>query len=165
VEWVSQYSFAAAAEQPGTYTVHVPKGLTDATLFLGIGRWFQLDANSPELFGTSYRVGQVDSDRLDIRVRPYRLTTISIVVVAPRPDQVKVSVRYLREAEMKAAGAVFDALPPQSPDKDGKVRLWVLPGAELEVSATAPGSPTASARVRLTEGETREVSLRFDKIK
>ena len=164
VEWVSQYSFAAAAEQPGTYTVHVPKGLTDATLvFVGVVHRFRVDSNSPELFGPAYHIGRVDADRLDIQVRPYRITTIWVVAGGPRPDEVKVTARYLRQAEMQTAGVVFDPTPPQSPQADGKLRLLVLPGEDLVISATAPDNATATARVKLTEGETREVPLRFSK--
>ncbi|MGO9469366.1 MAG: sigma-70 family RNA polymerase sigma factor [Isosphaeraceae bacterium] len=167
MEWASQYSFAAAAEQPGTYTVRVPKGLTDATLFLGmiqgLPRWFRLDPKSPELFGTAYRLDRVDADRLGIQIRPYRLTTLRVVVSGSRPDEITVRPRYVRQAEMKAAGVVFDPLPPLSPDTDGKFRLYVLPGEELEISATARGNATATARVELAEGETRELRLRFTK--
>ncbi len=165
VEWASQYSFPAAAEQPGTYTVRVPKGLTDATLFLGmiqgLPRFFRLDPKSPELFGTAYRLGRVDADRLGIQLRPYRLTTIWVVASDPRPDEIKVMTRYVREPEMKEAGVVFDPLPPLTPSTDGKFRLYVLPDAEVEISATAAGNATAAARVKLAEGETREVPLRF----
>ena len=162
VEWASQFSFAAAEERPGTYTVHVPKGLTDATLYLGLPRWFRLDPKSPELFGTGYRLGRVDADRLDIQIRPHHRTTIRVVVSDPRPASFKVTARYVREADMKAAGVSFDPMPPLSADPDGKFPLWVLPGAELEITATAAGGATANARATLADGENREVPLRFN---
>jgi hypothetical protein len=164
VEWASQYPFGAGGEEPGNYTVLVPKGLTDATLvFIGPARRFRLDSKSPELIGQGYHVGKVDADRPDIQVRPYRVTTIWVVADGPRPHEIKVTARYMRQAEMQAAGVVFDPSLPQSPGDDGKLRMLVLPGEELEISATAPDNTTATARVKLTEGETRELPLRFGK--
>ena len=164
VEWASQYSFSAGGEQPGTYTVLVPKGLTDATLvFIGVVHRFRLDSKSPELIGPAYHIDRVDVDQLDIQVRPHRATTILVVAGTPRPDEIKVTIRYLRQAEMQTAGVVFEPTPPQSPRADGKLRLLVLPREELEISATAPDNATATARVKLSEGETREVPLRFSK--
>ena len=164
VEWASQYSFSAGAEESGRYTVFVPKGLTDATLIiLGRVHRFRLDAKSPELFGPAYHIGRVDVDRLDIQVRPHRATTILVVAGAPRPDEIKVTMQYLRQAEMQTAGVVFEPTPPQSPQADGKLLLLVLPGEDLVISATAPDNATATARVKVAEGETREVPLRFSK--
>ncbi len=168
VEWASQYTFPAAAERPGTYTVRVPKGLTDATLVLDglvldMVKRFRLDSKSPELFGPAYHLGRVEADRPDIQIRPYRMTTISFIVSEPHPEQIKVTARYVREAEMRAAGVVFDSSPPHSPGTDGKLRLLVLPAEEIEIAATAPGNSKASARVKLTEGETRDLPLRFTK--
>jgi carboxypeptidase family protein len=164
VEWASQYSLSAGGEEPGTYTVLVPKGLTDATLvFMGLVHRFRLDSKSPELIGQAYRLGKVDADRLDIQVRAYRSTIISVVADAPRPGEIKVTIRYLREAEMQAAGVVFDPSPARSPGPDGKLLMPVLPGEDLEIAATGPDNSTANVRVRLTEGETREIPLRLSK--
>ena len=164
VEWASQYSFSAGGEEPGNYTVLVPKGLTDPTLvFMGLVHRFRLDSTSPEMIGQGYHLGKVDADRTDIHVRPYRVTTIWIVADGPRPHEIKVTARYVRQAEMQAAGVVFDPSLPQSPGVDGKLLMLVLPGEEFEIIATAPNNTKATSRVKLTEGETREVPLRFGK--
>ena len=157
VEWASRFSFAAAEARAGTYTVDVPKGLTDATLYLGMIRSLPSGSASTRNHQSSSARPIVSAgltpNRLDIQLRPRRPTTIRVVVSDPPPGAIEVTARYLRENEMKAAGVIFDPVPPLSPDADRKFSLWVLQGAELEISATAangarhpPASPCPMAK-------------------
>jgi len=75
---------------------------------------------------------------------------------------VQVQAHYVHEKAMREAGAILVAgitpfLKPEGKNSD--VSYSVLPDEQIEVSATVPGTKTAIARVRLKDGEVRELNM------
>ncbi len=162
VEWANPLSWAAA-EVPNSYTRPIPKGLTDATLELSfMVQRFRLRPDGPELFGPAYRLGRVDAGLPEIQFRRYATTILKPRFGPPGskpPDGLKIEARYVREPEMIALGVLFQD-PTPTPIGAGATLIYsVLPDEEVELTATAPGLAPTSARVKLVEGETREVRL------
>ncbi len=157
VEWSSTYTVAAEADDRA-YTVLVPKGLANATLYFGgqVQR-FRLGPDDPELFGPVVKLGRVDADRPSIVVSRPRPGIIEV----PLAPGVKLAARYARQGDMEALGVVFDPRDPAPYilPKGELAQVFVLPGEEVELTATAPSLEPATARVRLGEGETRAVPL------
>lgn len=115
---------------------------------------------------TAVRLGTVEAGRPDIRIRRYPDSIVKIKVAGDDgkpPADVKLVAHYVREPDMRAAGVDFDRPQPQPFVSGGEFRHIILPDEEVEISATAAGGWARSARVKLAEGETREVTLRLTK--
>ncbi len=157
VDWFNTSTVATEAGDR-SYTVLVPRGLTDATLNFGAQvQRFRLEAGAPELFGPSVKLGRVDADQLSIAV--YRPCP-AIIEVRLAPGA-RLAARHARQGEMEALGVVFDPKQPTPyilPEGD-LARVYTLPGEDVDLTATAPGFEPATARVKLEEGETRAVPL------
>ena len=160
-DWFNQLSFAEMGKGKDVYSVRVPKGLEDATLELPfVPQRFRLAPDGPELFGPAYRLGRVERDRPEIRLRRYAPTVLKVRPPAPAPGGLKVEAHYVREPEMKAAGVVFkDPTPvPLGTFAASNLRFPLIPDEEVEITATAPGLAFEPLRLKLAEGETREVT-------
>lgn len=157
--WASRLSFLDISDDGKRCTVRVPKGLDDARI--EFGDWpqrFRLNPGDRELFGPAMRLGHVESGFPSIELRRYRATTLNVTLNAPNgksPADLKVQVHYLREPVLRDAGVVFEKTAPEPKLQDGRVHISVLPDEELVV--TVQGA--APLRVKLTEGETRDVTI------
>ena len=155
----------SASENP--CILRVPKGLVDVTMDFGMFvQRFQLGEKSPKLFGCGTHIDRIDHDLTGIKLYRYRDTTLKVhVIVSMDSDRSlpgNVEAHYVREKEMRDAGAILvsGTLPFLSQQgKDGDLHYSVLPDEEIEVSATARGMKTTIARVRLKEGEVRELTM------
>ena len=160
-DWATQASFAEMGKGKEVYAVRVPKALEDATLDLSfVVQRFRLGPDGPELFGPSFPLGRVAADRPAIQLRRYARTILKVRAPEPLPAGFAVSARYVREPAMKAAGVVFDK---PTPNPIGTVaardlRFSILPDEDVEIAATAPGLAFGPIRLKLAEGETRDVS-------
>jgi beta-lactamase regulating signal transducer with metallopeptidase domain len=162
VTWGSTFSFNTA--KPNHYSVRVPRGLTGAKLeFGGFVQRFQVGKNAPELFGTGFQLDRVDTDQPSITLRRYRETTLRIAALpdgATRPRSWKAEAHYVREPEMRAKGALFDQPLLTPREEKGALVFSALPDEEITLSTGVPGTERSQTRVKLTEGETREISVR-----
>ncbi len=136
--------------------------MTDATIEFGILQHFQLDDNSPKRFGNGVQLARIDRDLTGIKVYRYRDTTLKLHLEIPRgkaPGDLKVQARYVREKEMRDAGAIFSQ-PLLKPEGQGSdLQYSVLPDEEIELSLSAPNITPAINRVRLEDGETRSLTM------
>ena len=157
----------AAGENP--CILRVPKGLADVTMDFGqMVQRFQLDEGSPKLFGFGIHLDRIDRDLTGIKLCRYRDTTLKVHVhvAGPVPGGKlpgNVQVHYVREKEMRDAGAILASgtLPFLREDStDISLSSYpVLPDEEIEVSAAFRGMKTPIDRVRLKEGEVRELTI------
>jgi beta-lactamase regulating signal transducer with metallopeptidase domain len=162
----------ARPDPQGKFSLKVPHGLEEVQLDISTNEHasarYRIGKDGPLIEGRTVKLGTLDHDVKGIEIVRYVAPIIVVNATTKVGKQIKgfkATVKYTTvdpnsRAMVSLAGGGEETEAIRDEQNDGRYRTsHLLPGREVEITATAVGFAEASRKLKLAEGTTEEVNF------